>query len=71
MLAIQTPSRLYDHNGVLRHDSLHDLPDMKRYLVEEEAENGRTHCGVSSCRITLTVGGAAAASSVLLTLGCR
>lgn len=53
--------------------TLNDLGDMQRYLVEEEAEHWRD--GTISRRefirrVTLLVGGAAAASGVLLSLGC-
>jgi carboxymethylenebutenolidase len=53
--------------------TIHDLGDMQRYLIEEEAEHWRE--GDISRRefikrVTLLVGGAAAASSVLLSLGC-
>src|SRR5215208_5925222 len=53
--------------------TLHDLNDMQRYLVEEEAEKwheGRITRRELMRRITLLVGGAAAASSLLITLGC-
>jgi len=53
--------------------TLHDLNDMQRYLVEEEAEKwheGRITRRELMRRVSLLVGGAAAASSVLVTLGC-
>jgi carboxymethylenebutenolidase len=53
--------------------TVNDLSDMQRYLVEEEAEKWRE--GFISRRefvrrVTLMVGGAAAAGGVLLSLGC-
>ncbi|MEO6457567.1 MAG: hypothetical protein ABIO92_04750, partial [Chloroflexia bacterium] len=53
--------------------TLHDLNDMQRYLVEEESEKwqeGRITRRELMRRVSLLVGGAAAASSVLVTLGC-
>ncbi len=53
--------------------TLHDLNDMQRYLVEEEAEKwheGRITRRELMRRVSLLVGGAAAASSLLVTLGC-
>src|SRR5688500_7539769 len=53
--------------------TLHDLNDMQRYLVEEEAEKwqeGRITRRELMRRVSLLVGGAVAASSVLVTLGC-
>lgn len=52
---------------------LNDLHDMQRYLVEEEAEKwqeGRITRRELLRRVTLIVGGAAAANSVLLSMGC-
>lgn len=53
--------------------SINDLNDMQRYLVEEEAEKwreGRLSRREFIRRVTLVVGGAVAASGVLLSLGC-
>lgn len=53
--------------------TLNDLGPMQRYLVEEEAEHwqeGLIGRREFIRRVTLLVGGAAAASSVLLSLGC-
>lgn len=53
--------------------TLHDLNDMQRYLVEEEAEKwhqGRITRRELMRRVSLLVGGAVAASSVLVLLGC-
>ncbi|HUP27868.1 MAG TPA: dienelactone hydrolase family protein [Chloroflexia bacterium] len=50
-----------------------DLNDMQRYLIEEDAEKwqqGRITRRELLRRVTLMVGGAAAANSVLLSLGC-
>ena len=51
----------------------HDLNDMQRYLVEEEAEKwqeGRLTRREFMRRVTLIVGGTVAAASVLASLGC-
>jgi len=51
-----------------------DLNDMQRYLVEEEAEKwqeGRITRRELLRRVGLIVGGAAAANSVLLSIGCN
>ncbi len=53
--------------------TIHDLGDMQRYLVEEEVEHwqeGAITRREFIRRVTLLVGGAAAASGVLLSLGC-
>lgn len=53
--------------------TIHDLADMQRYLVEEEAEHwqeGTISRREFIRRVTLLVGGAAAATGVLLSLGC-
>lgn len=53
--------------------TIHDLSDMQRYLVEEEAEHwqeGSISRREFIRRVSLLVGGAAAAGSVLLSLGC-
>jgi carboxymethylenebutenolidase len=53
--------------------TVNDLGDMQRYLVEEEAEKwreGRLSRREFIRRVTLLVGGAAAASGVLMSLGC-
>jgi carboxymethylenebutenolidase len=53
--------------------TIHDLTDMQRYLVEEEAEKwqeGAISRREFIRRVTLLVGGAAAAGGVLLSLGC-
>ena len=53
--------------------TIHDLGDMQRYLVEEEAEKweeGRIGRREFIRRVTLLVGGAAAAAGVLSSLGC-
>src|SRR3954470_18101733 len=53
--------------------TLNDLGAMQRYLVEEEAEHwqeGSISRREFIRRVTLLVGGAAAASGVLLSLGC-
>ena len=53
--------------------TVHELNDMQRYLVEEEAEKWREGSLTRRefmRRVTLLVGGAAAASGVLLSLGC-
>jgi carboxymethylenebutenolidase len=53
--------------------TIQDLNDMQRYLVEEEAEHwqeGSISRREFIHRVTLLVGGAAAASSVLMSLGC-
>ncbi len=53
--------------------TIHDLGDMQRYLVEEEAEHwqeGIINRREFIRRVTLLVGGAAAATGVLLSVGC-
>jgi len=53
--------------------TVHDLNDMQRYLVEEEAEKWREGDITRRefiRRVTLLVGGVAAAGGVLLSLGC-
>src|SRR5437016_6059279 len=53
--------------------TIHDLSDMQRYLVEEEAEKwqeGAITRREFIHRVTLLMGGATAAGGVLLSLGC-